>query len=70
MLYEFVGKEAFFKGVSIYLTKHKHKNTVTEDLWNAISEASGATLTCFSLYLCHNVNAFRGEYQGCDGQVG
>ena len=27
--------------MNVYLTKHKYKNTQTEDLWKALGEASG-----------------------------
>jgi aminopeptidase 2 len=41
MLSSFVGQERFLKGVSIYLKKHLYGNTVTKDLWEGISEATG-----------------------------
>lgn len=31
----------FRKGMNAYLNKHKYKNTVTEDLWEALGQASG-----------------------------
>ena len=37
----FIGKEAFRKGMQIYLNRHKYSNTCTEDLWRALSEGSG-----------------------------
>ena len=33
--------EKFLKGVSIYLKKHLFANSVTQDLWEGIQEASG-----------------------------
>lgn len=41
MLSATVGEERFLKGVSLYLKKHSYGNTVTKDLWDAISEATG-----------------------------
>lgn len=41
MLSQVIGEETFLKGVSIYLKKHLYGNTVTRDLWDGISEASG-----------------------------
>lgn len=40
MLYHFLGDSDFKKGMNIYLTRHKYKNTCTEDLWAAFEEAS------------------------------
>eukprot|EP01094_Clydonella_sp_ATCC50884_P018431 TRINITY_DN3410_c0_g1_i1.p1 TRINITY_DN3410_c0_g1~~TRINITY_DN3410_c0_g1_i1.p1 ORF type:complete len:545 (+),score=171.06 TRINITY_DN3410_c0_g1_i1:258-1892(+) len=40
-LHGFLGEEAFRKALKAYLTKHKYANTVTEDLWAALDEASG-----------------------------
>ena len=41
MLSNYVGEDVFLKGVSIYLKKHLYGNSVTNDLWSGISEASG-----------------------------
>lgn len=41
MLAQMVGPDTFLKGVSIYLKKHLYGNTVTRDLWDGISKASG-----------------------------
>jgi len=41
MLSHYVGEEKFLKGVSIYLKKHLYANTVSKDLWEGISEATG-----------------------------
>ncbi|KAL6057849.1 Aminopeptidase [Balamuthia mandrillaris] len=41
MLANFLGEEAFKKGLNIYLNRHKYANALTEDLWAALSEASG-----------------------------
>jgi puromycin-sensitive aminopeptidase len=36
-----LGPENFRKGLQIYMARHKYSNTVTTDLWQAWSEASG-----------------------------
>ena len=41
MLSKFVGEEKFLKGVSLYLKKHLYLNTVSCNLWEGISEATG-----------------------------
>jgi len=41
MLSVYVGEEKFLKGVSIYLKKHLYGNSVAEDLWMGIQEATG-----------------------------
>lgn len=41
MLHEFIGDVDFRKGMNLYLNKHKFSNTLTEDLWAALEEASG-----------------------------
>ncbi|KAJ2992947.1 hypothetical protein NUW54_g7816 [Trametes sanguinea] len=40
MLSTYVGEEMFLKGVSLYLKKHKYKNTVTSHLWEAIQSVT------------------------------
>ncbi|KAB0796160.1 hypothetical protein PPYR_10221 [Photinus pyralis] len=40
MLHHYIGDEDFRKGMNLYLTKHQYKNTFTEDLWEALEEAS------------------------------
>ncbi|XP_066249820.1 puromycin-sensitive aminopeptidase [Euwallacea similis] len=40
MLHHYIGDEDFRKGMHNYLTKHQYKNTFTEDLWEALEEAS------------------------------
>ncbi|KAF4618596.1 hypothetical protein D9613_009661 [Agrocybe pediades] len=45
MLCDFVGQEKFLKGVSIYLKKHLFGNSVTHDLWEGISDATGINIT-------------------------
>ncbi|KAJ7792991.1 leucyl aminopeptidase [Mycena olivaceomarginata] len=41
MVSSLLGEEAFFKGVALYLKEHQYKNSVAEDLWNALSRTSG-----------------------------
>jgi puromycin-sensitive aminopeptidase len=41
MLEQFLGPEAFRKGISLYLNQHQYANTETGDLWDALQEASG-----------------------------
>ena len=40
MLHSYIGDEAFRAGLHNYLDKFKYKNAVTEDLWEALSNAS------------------------------
>ena len=40
MLVSFIGRDAFRKGMEIYLKRHQYKNTCTEDLWRALGEGS------------------------------
>ncbi|KAF7301221.1 Leucyl aminopeptidase [Mycena indigotica] len=42
MLSNFVGEDKFLKGTSIYLKEHLYGNTVSRDLWDGISAATGA----------------------------
>ena len=41
MLHNYIGNDAFKKGMKHYLTKHSYKNTQTEDLWASLETASG-----------------------------
>lgn len=41
MLYNYIGDDAFRKGMNQYLTKFAYKNTQTEDLWDNLGAASG-----------------------------
>jgi aminopeptidase N len=45
MLEASVGSDAFRTGVRNYMAKHAYGNTVTTDLWSAISQASGKPVT-------------------------
>ncbi|KAJ2782457.1 hypothetical protein H4R18_002263 [Coemansia javaensis] len=47
MLSSYIGLDSFFKGVRAYLQKHKYANASTQDLWSALSEASGVDVTEF-----------------------
>lgn len=40
MLHSYIGDDDFRKGMNIYLSRHQFKNSVTEDLWKALEEAS------------------------------
>ncbi|KAF8892603.1 leucyl aminopeptidase [Infundibulicybe gibba] len=44
MLSNYVGEDKFLKGVSIYLKKHLYGNTVTNDLWAGVGEATGMNI--------------------------
>ncbi|KAJ3323426.1 Aminopeptidase 2 mitochondrial [Gonapodya sp. JEL0774] len=41
MLEGYVGREGFMKGVRIYLKRYAYGNTVTDQLWEALGEATG-----------------------------
>ncbi|AJS53067.1 Ape2p [Saccharomyces cerevisiae YJM1447] len=41
MISKWLGEETFIKGVSQYLNKFKYGNAKTEDLWDALADASG-----------------------------
>lgn len=47
MLAAHLGVEVFLKGVSDYLKGHKFANARTDDLWQALSKASGQDVTTF-----------------------
>ena len=40
MLEQYLGPETFRAGVRLYLRRHAYANTVTDDLWRALAEAS------------------------------
>ncbi|KAL4094675.1 hypothetical protein PRIC1_010333 [Phytophthora ramorum] len=44
MLSEYLGQDVFYRGVHDYLINFSYKNTVTEDLWEALEKASGQKL--------------------------
>ena len=41
MLEQFVGPDVFREGIHDYLTTHRHGNTETSDLWDALERSSG-----------------------------
>ncbi|KAJ1956620.1 hypothetical protein EC988_001251, partial [Linderina pennispora] len=47
MLSSYIGLDLFLKGIRIYLQRHKYANASTNDLWTALSEASGVDVTEF-----------------------
>jgi aminopeptidase N len=47
MLRAYVGEEAFRTGLSQYFKAHAYKNTVGDDLWASLSEASGEDINAF-----------------------
>lgn len=47
MLIEFIGEDTFRKGLKLYFEKHRYKNTTRDDLWEALSEASGVDVNAF-----------------------
>jgi aminopeptidase N len=47
MLKNYVGDEAFRKGLTAYFKKHAYGNTTGDDLWEAVSEASGKDIGAF-----------------------
>ncbi|KAL8741107.1 MAG: hypothetical protein Q9190_006252 [Brigantiaea leucoxantha] len=47
MLSSHLGVETFLQGVSQYLKEHKYGNATTNDLWSALSKASGKDVNTF-----------------------
>lgn len=45
MLREYIGDDIFRKGLKSYFKKHAYSNTSREDLWQAMSEASGKDIS-------------------------
>ena len=45
MLEQFLGEEAFQRGLQGYLSAHQYGNARTEDLWSALESASGEPVT-------------------------
>ncbi len=41
MMIEYIGEETFLKGLKLYFETHAYGSTVRNDLWQALSEASG-----------------------------
>ncbi|KAF2861216.1 aminopeptidase-like protein [Piedraia hortae CBS 480.64] len=47
MLASYLGVDVFLKGVAAYLAKHQYGNATTNDLWAALSKASGQDVAAF-----------------------
>lgn len=47
MLMHHIGEEAFRKGLTAYFSKHRYGNTVADDLWASLAEASGQEIGGF-----------------------
>jgi len=41
MISKYLGEDVFLEGIRLYLKRHAYGNTTTNDLWTALSEASG-----------------------------
>ncbi len=44
MIKNYIGDDAFRKGLRQYFSDHSYKNTVGDDLWNALGKASGKNI--------------------------
>lgn len=47
MLQQYIGHEAFQAGLKSYFKSHAYGNTIGDDLWNALGEASGKDIATF-----------------------
>lgn len=47
MLQHYIGHEAFQTGLKAYFAEHAYKNTIGDDLWQALSAASGKDIAQF-----------------------
>lgn len=47
MLMNYIGEDAFRRGLSAYFATHAYKNTEGADLWQSLSEASGNDIASF-----------------------
>jgi len=47
MLRAYIGEDAFKAGLSQYFKDHAYKNTVGDDLWKSLSDASGKDINAF-----------------------
>ncbi|KAF3934015.1 Laeverin [Dactylella cylindrospora] len=45
MVSQYIGEKTFIDGIKMYLKKHAYKNTITSDLWDALSTASGKDIS-------------------------
>lgn len=66
MLSSLLGEDVFLKGVSIYLKNHLYANSVTKDLWNGISEASGMNVA--KIMVSHGVSSLA-QCQSLDSEL-
>lgn len=70
MLSVYVGEENFLRGVSIYLKKHLYANSVAEDLWMGIQEATGTYIAdLVPIELSVHSKLCRPEHSGSDAQL-
>jgi puromycin-sensitive aminopeptidase len=65
MLEQHIGPDVFREGVRAYLKAHSYGNTVTNDLWDALEDASGApvrdVMNTFILQGGHPLVSLRGD---------
>ncbi len=47
MLREYIGEETFLAGLKAYFTEHAYSNATRDDLWKALSQASGKDIGAF-----------------------
>ncbi|MNH50075.1 Aminopeptidase N [compost metagenome] len=47
MLQQYIGHEAFQTGLKTYFKSHAYSNTIGDNLWQALGEASGKDITAF-----------------------
>ena len=45
MLHDYIGDDAFRKGLHNYLTEYSYKNTITINLWSHLAKASNKPVT-------------------------
>ncbi|GMF17387.1 unnamed protein product [Phytophthora lilii] len=45
MLSEYLGRDVFYRGIHEYLVKFSYRNAQTQDLWEALEQASGQHIT-------------------------
>jgi Aminopeptidase N len=48
MLEDYVGEDVWRQGVRDYITTYRLKNTVTDNLWNAVEHAAGKPVTAIA----------------------
>lgn len=48
MLEDYVGSDAWRRGVQAYVRAHHHSNTQTDDLWSAVEQAAGKPITAIA----------------------